>query len=291
MSKFFIFTQNNPETKPEETLAGLFEYLIYQHEKVTTDHFQGYVIMKKIYRDKAIRLLLPDCHIEIRKGTHEQAKAYVTKEESRVSGPFEFGKEPKNDQGKRSDLKVLYSDCKELTPMEIREKYPAEYIKYYSSINKIFKEIKRENEIEKFRDNFKKEDINLKDWQQEVWEQLNEQTDRQILWIVDIQGGKGKTYLSNCIQAHFSTFYSRGGKLSDIAYAYNYEEYIIFDYTRESQEFINYSVIEMFKDGKLWSPKYESQLMLFSSKKVLCLSNFYPDLTKMSEDRWVLKHL
>lgn len=294
MSKYFAVTQNNPKYKLEDKLAGEYEYLVYQHEKGKqgTPHCQGYVITKKQKKLAAIRELLPGCDVDTRKGTHEQLKKYCTKDESRTEGPYEFGTEPKKtEKGARTDLTQLYEDCKTMLPSEIREKNPTYYIRYHSSINKICQEIKKEQKFEEFKKDYIKEKIELKEWQQNVLDHLGDQSNRQVTWVVDTEGGKGKTFLSNCIQSYFSTFYSRGGKIADIAYAYNYEDYVIFDFTRESEGFINYSVIEMFKDGKLWSPKYDSQIKIFKPVTVLCLSNFYPDQTKMSSDRWDIINL
>lgn len=102
----WCFTINNPaETlKVEEILADQFKYLIYQKEQgeAGTEHLQGYVSLQKRMRLGALKKLLPTAHLEVRRGTHAQAKAYCMKAETRVSGPFEFGVEPS--QGKRSDL-------------------------------------------------------------------------------------------------------------------------------------------------------------------------------------------
>jgi len=57
--------------------------------------------MTKVFGDRV--------HFEQRWGTHEQAKAYVMKENTRMNGPWEFGDEVP-DQGTRTDLKQ-YADA------------------------------------------------------------------------------------------------------------------------------------------------------------------------------------
>lgn len=52
---------------------------------------------------------LPGCHLEVRRGTHEEARQYCRKEESRIPGslPVEIGDPPA--QGSRTDLTALKS--------------------------------------------------------------------------------------------------------------------------------------------------------------------------------------
>lgn len=88
------------------------------------------------------------------------------------------------------------------------------------------------------------------------------------------------------LEASKNAFYIRGGKHADIAYAYNYEPVVVFDFTREQEERVSYGQIEKFKDGRVFSSKYESEMKRFKGVKVIAFSNFYPDKGKLSEDRW-----
>ncbi len=78
---------------------------MYQHEKETRDHIQGYLYLKKQARLAAMKKLLPRAHWEPRKGSHKQARAYCMKEETRTAGPFEWGDPPA--QGKRTDVENI----------------------------------------------------------------------------------------------------------------------------------------------------------------------------------------
>jgi len=77
-----------------------------------------------------------------------------------------------------------------------------------------------------------------------------------------------------------------GGKHADVAHAYAYEPIVVFDFAREQEERVSYQQIEKFKDGFVFSPKYESRCKKFPSAKVIVMSNFYPDKSKLSSDRW-----
>jgi len=69
-------------------------------------------------------------HVELRKGTHAQAKDYVCKSETRIAGPFEFGDPPA--QGKRSDLDEVRKQIEAGTSMkEIGMAHFGSFCRYY----------------------------------------------------------------------------------------------------------------------------------------------------------------
>jgi len=104
MSQFWVFTLNNPESDP---VLEDYAYLVYQIEQETTVHVQGYVVFNSRKRFTTVKRMLPTAHLERRRGTHLEAKAYCMKTETRIDGPYEFGDDTpfiSTNQGKRSDL-------------------------------------------------------------------------------------------------------------------------------------------------------------------------------------------
>lgn len=103
----FVFTINNPEE--ELDLEDWMSYLVYQKERGEngTEHYQGYCEVKGNAKslDWLKKHFSARAHYEPRRGTQAQAIEYCKKEDTRVSGPYEYG-EPK-EQGKRTDLMEL----------------------------------------------------------------------------------------------------------------------------------------------------------------------------------------
>jgi len=81
-------------------------------------HVQGYLQRTSNARLSKMKSLSPSAHWELRRGTHQEAKDYCTKKESRVQGPWELGVEAAPEQGKRNDLNELYTAVKAGKPLE-----------------------------------------------------------------------------------------------------------------------------------------------------------------------------
>lgn len=129
-------------------------------------------------------------------------------------------------------------------------------------------------------------DLKLNKFQETTINLINKQNDREILWVYDEKGGAGKSVLTNYLIDNDDAFFCNGGKLSDIAHAYNYEKIVIFDLPRCNEDFTPYKAMESFKDGRLFSPKYDSKMKRFEPTKVVVFANFEPDKRKLSMDRW-----
>lgn len=128
-----VFTCNNYTNDQYQYIIGLpiFKYLIVGKEigAEGTPHLQGYGVLRTRTRSLKLRKLLPGCHLEPRKGTHDQASFYCKKD-----GDFvEIGEPPK--QGKRTDLEEVAEKLKEgVSTTDICRDNTTTYIKFYRGI-------------------------------------------------------------------------------------------------------------------------------------------------------------
>lgn len=124
-ARHWLFTLNNPSDEDireastyvrrdvvrEQCFLGCqncereISYGIWQLEcgEQGTVHLQGYLEFVKPIRLSQLRTLLPRAHWDQRRGSREQARDYCRKDDTRLSGPWEFGSFGPA-QGKRNDL-------------------------------------------------------------------------------------------------------------------------------------------------------------------------------------------
>lgn len=140
---FTLFDEdtNSPGPFDEE----LVRYCVFQLEtcpKTGRLHWQGYVELHRDYRLAGVQKAIgvpKGTHMERRKGTREQARAYCMKAESRtvgpdyLVGPFEFGRWELK-PGRRSDLQAA-AECKTIN--EVKTYYASTYVKYYRGLEKL----------------------------------------------------------------------------------------------------------------------------------------------------------
>ena len=134
-----MFTLNHPSSRDEAEFPKLIEhaqYLCYQQERgddTNTKHYQGYVCFRTNKRLNAVRRFLTRAHWEVRRGTHQQAKDYCTKVDTRYKerGPYEYGEEPIPEQGARNDLVHLKARADQgATPLELYEEFFGSMCRY-----------------------------------------------------------------------------------------------------------------------------------------------------------------
>lgn len=123
-------------------------------------------------------------------------------------------------------------------------------------------------------------------WQQDLIDYIQDKPDpRKVKWIVDEVGNTGKSTMRNLLVKKYNAFYATG-KCQDMYYAYNKQPIVIFDIPRTQEGHVNYTAIEEFKGGMVFSTKYESRAKIFKKPHVIVFSNFEPDYEAMSMDRW-----
>lgn len=130
--KCWCFTVNNPNERDVFLFEGLpgtlpsfdstIQYLIYQVERGDqegTRHFQGFLILKTRKRLNWLKQNINQrAHWEPMRGSPKQARDYCRKEDTRESGPFEFGSWPykESEEGKKmSEIREeAYQECDQL---------------------------------------------------------------------------------------------------------------------------------------------------------------------------------
>lgn len=303
-SRNYCFTLFNKPTINLEYFK--FRYLIYQEEicpKTKKIHWQGYAEFNKEITLRQIKqdFLQDDTsHIEMRNGTREQARHYCMKpienckckhcikaiiENYKPNQYKEFGKWTKG-QGHRSDIdEMAYNLMKGIINEEdLKNDYSMYYLMYYNTIKKIINEMKEKEQLLKLKKKF--QNTTLRKWQQQTLSSVSDQGDRKVKWIYDEDGNSGKTYLSKYMVATQNAYYVTSGKTKDIIYGYKNQPLVIFDFSRSQEDHINYQAIELFKNGIMFNSKYESGMKIFDSCKIVCMSNFYPNINALSKDRW-----
>lgn len=147
------------------------------------------------------------------------------------------------------------------------------------------------------------ENAQLNGWQQQLNDMLNGPVDdRKVYWFVDYLGGKGKTWFCNYreVTDQQCLVLANVSSLSNINdFVRNYIEEtstfpttIIIDLPRtfEDRDSV-YTIIEAMKNGRLTCTKYKGKRILMAPPHLVVFSNWNPDLTKLSQDRWRVEEL
>jgi hypothetical protein len=115
---------------------------------------------------------------------------------------------------------------------------------------------------------------------------------RAPFWVVDFDGHSGKSWFTSMLSTHCGAFVVRDTNERDMAYSYQYERCAVFDITRDSVNSVDgkgqsiYSCVEYLLDGQISSSKYNSTQKTFRPVIPFVFTNFEPDKSKLSADRW-----
>jgi len=225
-------------------------------------------------------------------GTGEQCLAYVTKEASfDLANPIrkQFGTLSPG-RGKKRSLVDAMEECKSNGFKSMLSKFPEEGIRHMNALKAIEKMFYK-------RPMWCKPIENPRSFQRMILDMVkNEADDRSILWFCDRTGNSGKTKLRVELVALHGAFGCEGGKVGDIMYQAteflaandNKCDTFVFDFAKCSGDYVSYGAMEAIKNGTWTSTKYVGGLVSIKPPHVICFANNWPDLKKMSMDRWKL---
>lgn len=309
----YCFTLNNYTSEELESIAlNKFRYLVYGKEvgESGTPHLQGYLEVAKPMTFMAIKAECPGlvrASFHRRRGTREQAKNYCLKgeqsheewDELHETGPnwganaqiTEYGSWKAGGQGARNDWNTILEDIENASSLyAFAKEQPEIAIKYTTGVQRIMEAKKDEENNIRLQKEFSAFKPN--NWQHKLLEELKgTPNNRSVIWYVDPEGGKGKTYMAKYLKANMEAAYLTNCKSADAAHAYKGESIVIFDYSRSNDGTINYSILEQIKNGMIFSPKYDSRTKVYATPHVVCLANFYPNKSMLSMDRWDIRIL
>lgn len=259
------------------------QYLILQLEECPDSgrlHYQGYVQCKTKSRPTRVKSILKanHAHLEIRRGTPEQARDYCKKEESRVDGPWEYGEfKPSRGRGTRTDVRDFVDFLRrpetteemvmdQMGPMVLRFTRWRELWRHYHPPS------------------FQMEEIVLRPWQVGLMETLNGPWQRRkIYWIWSQASGTGKTTFSNYVFLRLKCLLTQDFNWSNLVYAVPTGLKVLWfnlPYDAVVNETVLTTLEKASDGGPVFSTKYESV------QKVLCAhvvvtSNFEPPFERL----------
>lgn len=298
-AKRWCFTLNNYSAAELDHIHHAYDdnsldiaYLVAGREVGTsgTPHIQGFVVFRSRKSLGQLKSALSArLHGEICRGTTSQASDYCKKD-----GDYaEFGT-LESDQGARTDWTDFTNWVSSLgrvpSDLETARQFPSLFARYHGACQVIAQAALP-------RPRLVPDGSTLRPWQQNLRDVLVEdcEDDRSILFYVDPEGNKGKSFFCRyMMQEYENRVQMLGvGRVTDIAYLINPEKDIfLIDCERSSSEFLQYRVLEQLKNRLVTSTKYTATVKVVRKiPHVVVFMNEEPDMGKLSEDRYIIEML
>lgn len=301
----FIITKHYGDQEPtwEADLrmlfdSGLFRCAAGQLEKGKKSgkiHLQAYLGAKTQIHGTKITSLLPTAAFKPpKKWQNDKANIgarmyeYCTKDDTRISeGSLVLGDPPKRVDNKQNGARGRQLQTERYaTAIDLAKKGqfddidPELYLKHHTTLKRIHVESKR-TELLPFP-------YPLRHWQHYITRAISKPDDRKVTWVYDSDGGSGKSTFAKWLASSPETFYIDGGKKEEILFLIKEDiKTLLIDIPRSGKDFVPYGLMETFKNGIWTTNKYEgNRVIRKEAGAVVVLANFWPDITKLSKDRW-----
>ena len=292
----WCFTKNNPTQSDEDDLSGLVpgsaRYVLIGRERAPTTgtrHLQGYLVLSSPQRRSYFRrtLGLVGFHWEIARGTTAQNVAYCTKD-----GDYdEFGTRPSDLTPPKPGFvdglvhwitEWITNNGRAPTRRELATHQPKAFLLYNRKLEELCQSLAPEPKLEEGTPT---------QWQSDLESILDgEPDDRLVLFYVDKEGAKGKTWFQKYYYTKHPDRVQLLGvaKRDDLAHAIDpTKSCFLINVPRGGSEYLQYTILEQLKDRMVFSPKYDSKMkVLTKNVHVVVFMNEDPLMDKMSEDRY-----
>lgn len=294
-SRRWCFTLNNYDEDAYQAVRSFLDserckYGVVGKEtgETGTPHLQGFVILPAPQRLSFLRRFLsPRAHYEQARGSSVQAADYCKKEDTEA---YEVGVLPK--PGKGSQWERFRDWLRDYGSRPSAEdlvlEFPSLYGQYKRGMYDIIDVLFPPDPVDY-------SDVRLRLWQHQLRDILAAApNDRTIEFYVDPRGATGKSFFTRYyISVNDDSQYLSVGKRDDLAHAIDPTKRVfIFDVPRGGMEFLQYGVLEMLKNGIIFSPKYDSKSKrLHHVPHVVVFCNEEPDRTKLTVDRYAITRL
>lgn len=291
------YTEDDVKFLSTDPLPGNATYVTFGKEvgsKNGTPHLQGFISFKDRKRLTQVKKILLPGNPNLSSSRDPVASVkYCWKEADEV---FKFGVCPfdlEKGNGKISGLDSFKQSVNdgEYDLVVLRELHSAVFARYYRFCTQYVNDRVPKKIYPIYP---------LREWQSDLENSLaQEPDDRTITFVVDYTGNAGKTWFAHQYKQKYP--YSAiltPGKKSDMAYVLSQipgirtSRVIFLDAPRSKQgDIIQYDFLEDVKNGYVFVPKYESCYLELSKLHLVVMLNEDPDMTKLSEDRYILIHL
>ena len=140
----------------------------------------------------------------------------------------------------------------------------------------------------------------LRRWQEQALQLLEEPSERQVIWITGRQGNEGKSWFQCYMESNFGfnrvvriDLRIKHANICNVLKKKSLRSIDIFLFNDarsvEGEEHNLYRILEDIKDGQATTSKYDNDNIRFKTPNtVMVFSNKYPKTRNLSRDRWVI---
>jgi len=130
----------------------VIEYMVYQVERAPETgqvHLQGFLSLKKKQRMLSVKRILgrDSVHLEKTQGRPDQAAEYCKKPETRIAGPWEWGKKP-DGRGHKSPTAIAIEAIQYGKPLQqVAVENPLAWVRSYKGLTAFSQVLTKPNEV------------------------------------------------------------------------------------------------------------------------------------------------